>query len=166
LSNGAAEVAAVDVAYGSLAWALRTDDRVRVLERTNVRSITAEDLGGPVGVVVADLAFISLRTVRDALLGTCEPGADLVLMVKPQFEAPRAQVPRGGVVRDPAVWRDAVRTVAEAYRERGCALIGVCASPVRGRAGNREFFVHVGAPGGSAKDAGDQPIDQAIEEAS
>jgi len=166
LANGAAEVAAVDVAYGSLAWALRTDERVRVLERTNVRSITAEDLGGPVGVVVADLAFISLRTVREPLLGTCEPGADLVLLVKPQFEAPRAHVPRGGVVRDPAVWRDAVRTVAEAYREQGCALLGACVSPLRGRAGNREFFVHVRAPGGSASDAGDRPIDEAIEEAS
>jgi len=165
LSNGAAEVVAVDVAYGSLAWSLRTDARVRVMERTNVRAITVDAIGGSVGVVVADLAFISLRTVRDALLSVCEPAADLVPLVKPQFEAPRALVPRGGVVRDPLVWRDTLRAVADAYRESGCVLIDACASPVPGRAGNREFFLHLRAPGRLSVDAGDTPITEAVDEA-
>ena len=165
LRNGAAEVVAVDVAYGALAWSLRTDTRVRVMERTNVRAITVDAIEGPVGIVVADLAFISLRTVRDALLSVCEPSADLVLLVKPQFEAPRRLVPRGGVVRDPAVWRDALRAVADAYREQRCTLIDACASPVPGRAGNREFFLHLVAPGGPSVDAGDTPIVEAVDEA-
>jgi 23S rRNA (cytidine1920-2'-O)/16S rRNA (cytidine1409-2'-O)-methyltransferase len=146
LANGAAEVVAVDVAYGALAWSLRTDARVRVIERTNVRTIDAGLIGGAVDIVAADLAFISLRTVASALLAVCRPGADLVLLVKPQFEAPRAHVARGGVVRDPAVWRSAMASAAEPYRRAGCALTGACASPLVGPAGNREFFVHLLAP--------------------
>ncbi len=95
LSRGAAEVAAVDVGYGELAWSLRTDDRVRVLERTNVRSLEPGQIGGPVDLVVADLSFISLRLVLPALVGAAKPGADLVLLVKPQFEATRREASRG-----------------------------------------------------------------------
>jgi 23S rRNA (cytidine1920-2'-O)/16S rRNA (cytidine1409-2'-O)-methyltransferase len=101
LRNGAAEVVAVDVGYGQLAWPLRTDERVRIFERTNVRSLDPETIGGKVGLTVADLSFISLRIVLPAL-AACTDG-DLVLMVKPQFEVGKARVGAGGVVRDPAL---------------------------------------------------------------
>jgi 23S rRNA (cytidine1920-2'-O)/16S rRNA (cytidine1409-2'-O)-methyltransferase len=163
LRRGAARVIAVDVSYGQLAWGLRNDDRVRVVERTNVRSI---DLGSlreePVGIVVADLSFISLRTVRDALLEAATHDADLVLLVKPQFEAPRGRVERGGVVRDPIVWGDVMRVVAAAYRNAGCGLLGARPSPLVGPAGNREFFLHLRR---GAADAGDGIIDRAVEDA-
>src|SRR5919198_2282333 len=103
LQRGAAEVVAVDVGYGQLAWELRNDARVRVLERTNVRRLNPEAIGGEVDLVTADLAFISLRTARDALVGCVRHGGHLVLLVKPQFEVPKGRMRRvgGGVVRDP-----------------------------------------------------------------
>ena len=163
LRRGASRVIAVDVSYGQLAWTLRNDERVRVLERTNVRSLDFGILGEkPVELVVADLSFISLRMVRDALLAASIARADLVLLVKPQFEAPRGRVERGGVVRDPEVWRDAMRTVAAAYREAGCGLLGAAPSPLVGPAGNREFFLHLRR---GAADAGDSVIDRAAAEA-
>lgn len=161
LRRDAARVIAVDVAYGQLAWTLRNDSRVRVLERTNVRTLDLPD-EPPVDVVAADLSFISLRTVRDAVLAAASDAADLVLLVKPQFEAPKARVERGGVVRDPAVWRDVVRSVADAYRATGCGLVGAAPSPLVGPAGNREFFLHLRR---GARDAGDRVIERAIEEA-
>ncbi|MBI4729225.1 MAG: TlyA family RNA methyltransferase [Acidobacteria bacterium] len=145
LQRGAAEVWAVDVAYGQLAWRLRNDPRVRVLERMNVRWLSPAVAGEPVDLVVADLSFISLRTVRDALLGVLRPGGDLVLLVKPQFELPRARVPRGGVVRDPGGWQEAMRAVEAAYREAGCTFAGAAPSPRPGPKGNREFFLHLTA---------------------
>lgn len=168
LRRGAREVVAVDVAYGQLDWGLRNDPRVIVRERTNVRLLDQAGAGGPVDLVVADLSFISLLTVADALLAVCTPQANLVLMVKPQFELPRAQVPRGGVVRDPDGWRNAVRHVAEGYGARGCALRGATASPITGPKGNREFFVHLSRAGtrpadGWATDAYAALIDAAIE---
>jgi 23S rRNA (cytidine1920-2'-O)/16S rRNA (cytidine1409-2'-O)-methyltransferase len=96
------EVVAVDVGYGQLAWSLRTDPRVRVHERTNVRGLAPEAIGGPVSLTVADLSFISLRLVLPALVACTESDGDLVLLVKPQFEVGRGRVGRGGVVRDPA----------------------------------------------------------------
>ena len=163
LRRGAAHVIAVDVAYGAFAWTLRNDERVHVLERTNVRTLDLATVGEePVALVVADLSFISLTVVRDALLGAARPEASLVLLVKPQFEAPRARVERGGVVRDPEVWRDAMRTVAGAYRDAGWTVAGACASPLVGPAGNREFFLHVRRDG---TDAGDAFFDAAIREA-
>jgi 23S rRNA (cytidine1920-2'-O)/16S rRNA (cytidine1409-2'-O)-methyltransferase len=149
LQRGAARVIAVDVAYGQLAWALRNDERVRVVERTNVRTLDLSSIGEVlVDLVVADLAFISLRTVRDAFLAASTPGAHLVLLVKPQFEAPRERVEKGGVVRAPTTWRDAIASVVEAYRDAGCGLVAAAPSPLVGPAGNREFFIHLrrGAP--------------------
>ena len=99
---------AVDVGYGQLAWSLRQDDRVVVHDRTNIRELTPELVGGPVDVVVGDLSFISLELVLDALLGVCAPDADLALMVKPQFEVGKDRVGKGGVVRDPALRTEAV----------------------------------------------------------
>ena len=163
LRHGAAGVIAVDVAYGELAWTLRNDERVHVVERTNIRALDLAALGeDPVDVVVADLAFISLRTVRDALLRAATGSADLILLVKPQFEAPKARIERGGVVRDPGVWAEAMQAVAGAYRDGGCVLRGATPSPLVGPAGNREFFLHLARIG---EDAGDDVIARGVEAA-
>jgi 23S rRNA (cytidine1920-2'-O)/16S rRNA (cytidine1409-2'-O)-methyltransferase len=141
LTAGAREVVAVDVGYGQLAWSLRTDARVRVYERTNVRTLTPEMIEGPVALTVADLSFISLRLVLPALAGCTEPDGDLVLMVKPQFEVGRGRVGSGGVVRDPQLHAEAVTRVAETAAGQQLGVAGVCASPLPGPAGNREFFL-------------------------
>jgi 23S rRNA (cytidine1920-2'-O)/16S rRNA (cytidine1409-2'-O)-methyltransferase len=148
LRAGAAEVVAVDVGYGQLAWSLRTDPRVRVLERTNVRTLTPAAIGGPVALTVADLSFISLRLVLPALAGCTEPGGDLLLMVKPQFEVGRGRVGAGGVVRDPALRTEAVRAVAETAAGHDLGVAGLAASPLPGPAGNLEIFLWLrrGAP--------------------
>ena len=141
LRRGAAEVVAADVGYGQLAWALRTDERVHVLERVNVRSLTPADIGGPVDLVVADLSFISLRLVIAALRECASDEADHVYLVKPQFEAGRDAVGAGGVVRDPEVRVEAVLSVAAAAAQHGLGAAGVLASPLPGPAGNVEYFL-------------------------
>jgi len=141
LRHGVGEVVAVDVGYGELAWSLRTDERVAVHERTNVRELTPEAIGGPVDLVVADLSFISLRLVLPALTGCARPDADLLPMVKPQFEVGRERIGAGGVVRDLGHRADAVLTVARAATELGWGTAGVVASPLPGPAGNVEFFL-------------------------
>jgi 23S rRNA (cytidine1920-2'-O)/16S rRNA (cytidine1409-2'-O)-methyltransferase len=141
LRRGAACVVAVDVGYGQLAWMLRTDDRVQVHDRTNVRELTATIIGGPVDLVVADLSFISLRTVLPALSGCLEPAGDAVVMVKPQFEVGREAIGAGGVVREPALRARAVLEVASAAWELGLGSEGVTASPLPGPAGNVEYFL-------------------------
>jgi 23S rRNA (cytidine1920-2'-O)/16S rRNA (cytidine1409-2'-O)-methyltransferase len=141
LSRGAREVVAVDVGYGELAWSLRTDERVHVHERTNVRTLTPEDIGGPADLVVADLSFISLRLVLPALTACATAEADLLPMVKPQFEVGRERLGSGGVVRDPASRADAVLTVARAAAGLGWGTAGVVASPLPGPSGNVEFFL-------------------------
>lgn len=147
LRRGAAEVLAVDVGYGQLAWRLREDPRVVVHDRTNVRALTPEALGGRVDLVVGDLSFISLALVLDALGAVAADGADLVLMVKPQFEVGRGRVGKGGVVRDLEARAEAVAGVVTAAEERGWGLQGVTTSPLPGPAGNVEYFVwlHRGA---------------------
>ncbi|CAA9356858.1 MAG: 23S rRNA (cytidine(1920)-2'-O)-methyltransferase @ 16S rRNA (cytidine(1409)-2'-O)-methyltransferase [uncultured Nocardioidaceae bacterium] len=137
----AREVVAVDVGYGQLAWALQQDDRVRVLDRTNVRDLTPELVGGPVDLVVGDLSFISLLLVLEPLLGVVGPDGDLVLMVKPQFEVGRERVGKGGVVRDPVARADAVVQVAEHAAGRGWGARAVTTSPLPGPSGNVEFFL-------------------------
>ena len=149
LQRGVAHVVAVDVGRGQLDFGLRTDPRVTVLERTNVRHLTLDGLGGgtpaePFPLVVADLAFISLRTVAPALLALAAPGADLVLLVKPQFEAGRADASRErGVIRDPRVWAEALRGVLDAYAGHGAAIMGLMVSPLVGAEGNVEFLAHL-----------------------
>jgi 23S rRNA (cytidine1920-2'-O)/16S rRNA (cytidine1409-2'-O)-methyltransferase len=142
LQAGASRVYAVDVGRGQLAWSLRSDPRVVVLERTNVRYLQPEQLDGPVGVVTADLSFISLVTVAPALSRCAEPGADLVLLVKPQFEAGRAQVGKGGVVRDTAVHQQVLGDVTGGLAAAGLSVADAMRSPLRGADGNVEFFVH------------------------
>lgn len=141
LRRGAAQVVAADVGRGLLAWRLRTDDRVVVVDRTNVRSLTPEAIGGPVGLVVADLSFISLTLVLPALLACSDADADLVPMVKPQFEVGRDGLGSGGVVRDPRARADAVLAVVTAAGSLGLRAHGVTASPLPGPAGNVEYFL-------------------------
>jgi 23S rRNA (cytidine1920-2'-O)/16S rRNA (cytidine1409-2'-O)-methyltransferase len=132
---------ALDVGYGQLAWPLRTDPRVHVVDRTNARAVSVDLIDGPVDLVVADLSFISLRLVLPALAGVARPGADLVPMVKPQFEVGREHVGSGGVVRDPALRARAVLSVADAAAELGYGVAGVVASPLPGPSGNVEYFL-------------------------
>jgi 23S rRNA (cytidine1920-2'-O)/16S rRNA (cytidine1409-2'-O)-methyltransferase len=141
LSRGAAHVVALDVGYGQLAWSLRSDERVTAMERTNVRDVRPGDLPYAPDVVVADLSFISLRTVVPVLAELAAPGADLILLVKPQFEAGRDDVGRGGVVRDPAVWRRCIDEVAAVCEQAHLAPLAVMASPLPGPAGNVEFLL-------------------------
>lgn len=148
LRRGARHVVALDVGYGQLAWSLRTDARVTVLERTNVRELSPEYLPYAPDLVVADLSFISLRLAVPALAAVAAAGADLVLLVKPQFEAGPRDVGRGGVVRDPGVWRRAIEAVADACSGAGVGVMAVMASPLPGPAGNVEFPIH-GRQGGS-----------------
>jgi 23S rRNA (cytidine1920-2'-O)/16S rRNA (cytidine1409-2'-O)-methyltransferase len=147
LQRGAVEVTAVDVGYGQLHERLRADDRVRVFDRTNIRNARAAEIGGPFPLVVADLSFISLRTVLPVLAGElAEPGADLVLLVKPQFEAGRTEAARGrGVVRDPAVWRRVLEEVRDAIQAQPAAMMDAMVSPLQGADGNVEFLVHARA---------------------
>ena len=141
LRRGAAHVVAADVGYGQLSWSLQTDDRVTVLDRTNVRTLDLEQVGEPVQLVVADLSFIPLGLVLPALLRCCAPGADLLPMVKPQFEVGRERLPSGGVVRDPALRAEAVREVARQAAELGLGVRAVTASPLPGPSGNVEYFL-------------------------
>ncbi|QZY30573.1 TlyA family RNA methyltransferase [Nocardioides coralli] len=141
LRAGAREVVAVDVGYGQLAWPVRTDPRVVVHDRTNIRDLTPELVGDPVDLVVGDLSFISLTLVLDALVSVTSPDGDLALMVKPQFEVGKDRVGKGGVVRDPELWVEAVATVAEAAATRGWGVRMVTPSPLPGPSGNVEFFL-------------------------
>ncbi|MFT4263360.1 MAG: TlyA family RNA methyltransferase [Nocardioides sp.] len=141
LQHGAAEVLAVDVGYGQLAWKLQSDPRVVIHDRTNIREITPDALGGPVDLIVGDLSFISLELVLDALLGVMWPEGDLALMVKPQFEVGKDRVGKGGVVRDPGLRAEAVLAVAHAAAARGWGARAVTTSPLPGPSGNVEFFL-------------------------
>ncbi|WP_372733674.1 TlyA family RNA methyltransferase [Nocardioides sp.] len=159
LRAGAAEVLAVDVGYGQLAWALRQDERVRVHDRTNVRELTTEMIDGPVDLVVGDLSFISLRLVLDALIGVTRADGDLALMVKPQFEVGKDRLGKGGVVRDPALRSEVVCAIAALAAERGWGARAVATSPLPGPSGNVEFFLWLrrGDP-----TIGDDAIDHAV----
>ena len=155
LARGATHVVAVDVAYGELAWRLREDPRVTVLERVNVRTLAPEELPYRPELVVADLSFISLRLVVGTLVALAAPGADLVLLVKPQFEARPAEVEEGGVVRDPHVWRRVLEEVSGSAGSAGAGTVRAVPSPLRGPAGNVEFFLHArvgAAPSSVAED--------------
>jgi len=154
LQRGAAHVVAADVGYGQLAWALQSDERVTVLDRTNVRALEPAQVGAPVDLVVADLSFIPLGLVLPALVRCAAPDADLLPMVKPQFEVGRERLPSGGVVRDPELRAATVRHVAEQAAALGLGVQGITASPLPGPSGNVEFFLwlRAGAP----------PLDEAL----
>jgi 23S rRNA (cytidine1920-2'-O)/16S rRNA (cytidine1409-2'-O)-methyltransferase len=175
LRRGAARVTAVDVGYGQLDQRLRQDPRVLVLERTNIRHLTPEALTSyprpgpwsPVDLLTADLSFISLTLVAPVLAGPLlHPGGTLVLLVKPQFEAGRAEAARGkGVVRDPGIWRRTLGEVASALDGAGAAIMGAMASPVAGPAGNIEFLLWARAGAAPTGAALDQALDDAVAEA-
>ncbi|MEE4594507.1 TlyA family RNA methyltransferase [Streptomyces sp. DSM 41524] len=162
LRAGAAQVLAVDVGYGQLAWSLQSDERVSVYDRTNVRELTLERIGGkPVDLVVGDLSFIPLGLVLPALVRCAAPDADLVLMVKPQFEVGKERLGSGGVVRSAELRAEAVRTVAGRAAELGLGVLGVTASPLPGPSGNVEYFLWMRA-GAPALDPAD--VDRAVAE--
>ena len=145
LQHGAASVVAVDVGRGQIHERLRADSRVVVRERTDLRAFSVAEGGGDLfDVVVADLSFISLRTVAEPLLALARPGADVVVLVKPQFEAGRREASRGrGVIRDPEVWRQTLLGAIGALESAGSTMMGIMASPLRGTDGNVEFLVHL-----------------------
>jgi 23S rRNA (cytidine1920-2'-O)/16S rRNA (cytidine1409-2'-O)-methyltransferase len=171
LARGAARVIAADVGYGQLAWPLRADPRVVVLERTNVRDLKPEALPFIPSVLTADLSFISLRLAIPPLSACAAEESTFLLLVKPQFEAGRAQVGSRGVVTDPAAWRGAVQAVAESCIEHGLRPAGVIASPLLGPAGNVEFLLLArrhprgDAPAGDPSGPGGSPFEDAVEAA-
>jgi 23S rRNA (cytidine1920-2'-O)/16S rRNA (cytidine1409-2'-O)-methyltransferase len=148
LRRGALHVVAVDVGYGQLAWELRQNAAVTILDRTNIRHLTGEMVGEPIDLVVADLSFISLTLVLPALAAVSKSDADFVVMVKPQFEVGREKLGAGGVVRDPQLRRSAVIEVAQSAYDVGLGTLGVTASSLPGPAGNVEYFLWLrrGAP--------------------
>ena len=172
LQRGAASVVAVDVGYGQLHERLRTDARVEVHERTNVRDLSPGDLGPAAEVVVGDLSFISLRSVLPALLPLAVDGAEVVVLVKPQFEAGRHEASKGrGIITDPGIWRRVLAEVVGALDGAGAAIMGAMASPLTGADGNVEFLVHARtAAAASSPDRLDRPdagtlLDGAVAEA-
>ena len=150
LQNGASKVYAVDVGYGQLAWKLRSDDRVVVLEKTNVRYLSREQVPEQVDFASADLAFISLSLVLPVIYDFMKDGATAVCLVKPQFEAGRERVGKKGVVRDPAVHREVIEYVAGTAKDCGFSVLGLDYSPIKGPEGNIEYLLYLGksVPGG------------------
>ncbi len=147
LQRGARRVVAIDVGRAQLHYRLRRDPRVDVHERTNVRGLEAETVGGSADVLLADLSFISLRLVAPDLIRLCLPGGDIIVLIKPQFEVSRADASRGrGVIRDPALWRQAIRGVMDAFLGLGATMMGAMPSPITGAQGNVEFPAWFRAP--------------------
>jgi 23S rRNA (cytidine1920-2'-O)/16S rRNA (cytidine1409-2'-O)-methyltransferase len=166
LEAGAAQVYAVDVGYGQLAWKLRQDPRVTVMERTNVRTCDPGLFDPRPTVLVADLSFISLAKVLPNLGDILQPGSAGVVLVKPQFEAGPARVEKGGLVRKAATHRQVLREVAEATRDAGWTPTGICPSPIRGAKGNLEFLLKLTSPGGPPPEEPlrDEALDEAVAE--
>jgi 23S rRNA (cytidine1920-2'-O)/16S rRNA (cytidine1409-2'-O)-methyltransferase len=161
LQAGAAHVVAVDVGRGQLAWSLRNDPRVTLLERTNARTLTVADMGDAAELVVADVSFISLVTIAPALVACSTDDANFVLLVKPQFEAGRTRVGKGGIVRDPDVHRAVLGEVVHGLAQVGLIVTDVMPSPVRGADGNVEFLVRAARAGAPVTDAA---LDAAVAE--
>lgn len=141
LTKGAARVYAIDVGTNQLAWKLRSDDRVIVHEQTNARDLTENIVPEPVDIIVCDASFIGLAKVLDAALGLAKPGAKLIALVKPQFEAGRGEVGKGGVVRDPAIHQRVCDEAAAWIESKGWRVIGIETSPITGPEGNVEFLL-------------------------
>jgi 23S rRNA (cytidine1920-2'-O)/16S rRNA (cytidine1409-2'-O)-methyltransferase len=142
LQHGCNKVYAVDVGYGQLAWKLRQDPRVIVIERTNIRDMNPSLIPEPIDLVVIDVSFISLEKVFPHLLKFLKPGSELVALIKPQFEVGRGQVGKGGIVRDEAARNAAVNRIVGFVREQGFDVTGVIPSPITGQDGNVEFLIH------------------------
>ena len=168
LQRGAGYVYAVDVGYGQLAWKLRQDSRVRVIERTNARAMDRACFDLPIEICVVDVSFISLRTVLPAVKRCIETGSDLILLIKPQFEAGPRYVNKGGVVRDRQVHVNVIQTLIQFIEEIGMSVLGITHSPIRGPAGNVEYFLWVKKDGEEAQsfavDVPEQVVDEAHRE--
>ena len=147
LKRGVKKVVAADVGYGQLAWQLQNDNRVKILDRVNVRSLTKEQVAEEIDLVVADLSFISLKIVLPALIAVAKDDADFLIMVKPQFEVGKDKLGAGGVVRDAALRKEAVAAVAAAAFSLGLGCLGVVASPLPGPSGNVEYFLWLSKAG-------------------
>ena len=147
LKRGVKKVVAADVGYGQLAWQLQSDNRVKILDRVNVRSLTKEQVAEEIDLVVADLSFISLKIVLPALIAVAKDDADFLIMVKPQFEVGKEKLGAGGVVRDAALRKEAVAAVAAAAFSLGLGCFGVVASPLPGPSGNVEYFLWLSKAG-------------------
>ena len=143
LQRGACRVVALDVGHGQLDWRLREDPRVIVQERRNARELEPSWLPAPVDIVTIDVSFISLRLILPALPPVLAPGADVVALVKPQFEAGRTEVGRGGLVKDPAVHEAVIARITEAAAALGLVRHGLTPSPITGATGNQEFLIHL-----------------------
>jgi 23S rRNA (cytidine1920-2'-O)/16S rRNA (cytidine1409-2'-O)-methyltransferase len=143
LFRGAVRVHAVDVGYGQLAWMLRQDPRVRVLERQNARYLTREAIGETVDLAVIDTSFISLKLIIPPLLAIVKPGGDILSLIKPQFEAGRGKVGKGGVIRNPEDREEVLRSLVTHFQAAGLAVAGPIESPITGAKGNHEYFIHL-----------------------
>jgi 23S rRNA (cytidine1920-2'-O)/16S rRNA (cytidine1409-2'-O)-methyltransferase len=163
LSRGAASVTAIDVGYGQLAWELRNDPRVTVVERTNIRSADPVALGAPFDVVVCDVSFISLCTVMPHLVALMGEQAHLLALVKPQFEAGKGRVGKRGVVRDPAIHLEVLERVGECARRFGLVVRGVAFSPIKGPEGNIEFWMWAARHGEETAEAAAEVVGAAHE---
>jgi len=143
LQNGVARVFAVDVGYGQLAWKLRQDERVENLERTNIRNLQPQQLAVQPDLAVIDASFISLEKVLPPTLALLAPRAEVVALIKPQFEVGKGEVGKRGVVSDPQKHQAVVEKVEQLAKDLGCAVCGVVESPILGPKGNREFLIHL-----------------------
>jgi 23S rRNA (cytidine1920-2'-O)/16S rRNA (cytidine1409-2'-O)-methyltransferase len=141
LQNGAESVCAIDVGYGQLAWSLRQDHRVRVLERTNIRNVEPTEVGAPFDIALADVSFIGLHVVLPTLAALVSPGGQILVLVKPQFEAGKGHVGKRGVVRDEQTHTDVLERVLDQVAGLGMAVLGLTWSPIKGPEGNIEFWV-------------------------
>ncbi len=143
LQQGASKVFAIDVGYGQLDWKIRSDPRVVVMERTNVRYVTPEDLGEPLDLSVVDVSFISLRIVLPVIKTFLKPTGQVLCLIKPQFEAGKEKVGKKGVIRDPAIHQEVLDGFVALTREIGFTILGLTFSPVKGPEGNIEFLAHL-----------------------
>jgi 23S rRNA (cytidine1920-2'-O)/16S rRNA (cytidine1409-2'-O)-methyltransferase len=157
LQQGAEKVFAVDVGYGQLDWKLRQDDRVVILERKNVRTVTVADFGEAVDLAVIDVSFISLKKVIPPVLTTLKPEGDLIALIKPQFEVGKDEVENKGIIKDPAKHLSVLLAMPTLVEEQGWVLHGLTASPIFGQKGNKEFLMHC-----VAKNRGEQIAEEAI----
>ena len=146
LQRGAAKVYAIDVGYGQLAWKLRQDERVVVMERTNARHLVASDIPEPIDLIVIDASFISLELLLKPAQTFLKPGGGILALIKPQFEVGRGQVGKGGVVKDPALHESAIEKIKQYGTANGLTCHGVAPSPLLGPKGNREFLIYFTSP--------------------
>ena len=154
LQAGAVKVFAVDVGYGQLAWKLQQDPRVVGMERTNIRSVTPDQLDAEPALAAIDASFISLAKVLPATVGLLKPGGRIIALIKPQFEVGKGEVGKGGIVRDPAAHEKVIEDVRRTAQDLGLIVCGLCESPITGADGNREFLILLQKPDNNFTEGG------------